>query len=270
VSLPLSIAYFERALGLVRTGGPEAVRAKYLDSLGNARLADHHPAAAVPPLEEAARIYQNRGLREDWARTEYNLGNVCCELAETGAPSMWEKAVRHYLSALRVRTEKSDAMRFAATVQNLGTAYRELPSGNRAANLRKAIGCYCAAFRVYTGAHMADKCADLHNNLGNAYLNLPDPPEASCKNIRRALRHYALALRVRTKIDRPHDYAVTQFNCGQGYLLLAACGSSESVQPAATCFRESLDVFLLCGDGTNTEMVAHRLEALDRVSSTAA
>jgi hypothetical protein len=40
--------------------------------------------AAAPLLEEAARIFEALGLREDWARTEYNLGNVCCELAERG------------------------------------------------------------------------------------------------------------------------------------------------------------------------------------------
>jgi tetratricopeptide (TPR) repeat protein len=195
---------------------------------------------------------------------------VCCELAETGDPSMWEQAVRHYSSALCVRTEKVDPVRFAATAHNLGTAYRELPSGDRAANLRNAIGCYCTAFRVYIGAHLAEKCADLHNNLGNAYLNLPDPPAAPCKNIRRALRHYALALRVRTKKNRPCDYAVTQFNRGQGYLLLAACDCVGNVQPAATCFREALDGFLLCGDGTNAEMVTRRLADLERLSSTAA
>jgi tetratricopeptide (TPR) repeat protein len=270
VSLPLAIAYFERAFDLVRIGGPAAVRARYLDSLGNARLADREPSAAVSPLEEAAQIYQDLGLQEEWARTEYNLGNASCELAEVGVPSMWEKAVRHYSSALRVRTEEADPVRFAATAQNLGTAYRELPGGDRVANLREAIGWYCAAFRVYAGEHMPGKCADLHNNLGNAYLSLPDPPAAPCKYVRRALRHYALALQVRTKTDRPHDYAVTQSNCGQGYLLLAACDFSGNVQPAVACFREALDGFLRCGDTAGAEIVKGRLEALKLLSSAAA
>jgi tetratricopeptide (TPR) repeat protein len=183
---------------------------------------------------------------------------------------MWEKAILHYLSALRVRTEKEDPVRFAATAQNLGTAYRELPGGARSANLRKAIGCYSAAFRAYIGAHQGEKCANLHNNLGNAYLKLPDRPGALCRNVRRALRHFELALRVRNKADRPCDYGVTQFNRGQGYLLLAACDSSGNVQPAAVCFREALDGFRRCGDAVNAEMVKRRLEALDALSSAAA
>lgn len=96
VSLRLAIAYFERALDLIGIHGPGEIRAKYLDSLGNAHWADGEPAAAVPLLEEAARIYQQLGLREDWARTEYNLGNACCEAAATGVPSMWNEAVGHY------------------------------------------------------------------------------------------------------------------------------------------------------------------------------
>jgi len=270
VSLSLAIAYFERALDLVRTCGPRNVRAKYLDSLGNARRADRQPARALPPLEAAGQLYQDLGLREDWARTEYNLGNMFCELAEAGSPSMWEKAVRHYLNALSVRTEKVDPARFAATAQNLGTAYRELISGDRTANLRRAIGCYVAAFRVYTAAHRVEKCADLHNNLGNVYLNLPGPPEAPCKNIRRALRHCAVALRIRARSSRPCDYAVTHFNRGQGYLLLSACDPCESVQPAATCLREALGGFLLCGDAENAGIVKLRLEALELVSPAAA
>ncbi|MBK7930051.1 MAG: hypothetical protein IPJ98_22045 [Bryobacterales bacterium] len=228
VNLSMAAAYFGRALELVDTRGSGAVRARYLDSLGNARRAGHQAGEAQTLLEEAARIYRDLGMEEDWARTEYNLGNVCCELAGAGDPTSWERAVAHFAQALHVRTERDDPVRFAATAQNLGTAYRELPSGDRGDNLRHAIGCYSAAFRACVALHLAGRCADLHNNLGNAYLHLPDSPAAPCKNVKRALRHYARALRFRNKSSRPHDYAVTQFNRGQGYLLLAFCDSVPS------------------------------------------
>lgn len=263
VSLRLAIAYFERALDLIGIHGPGEIRAKYLDSLGNAHWADGEPAAAVPLLEEAARIYQQLGLPEDWARTEYNLGNACCEAAATGVPSMWNEAVGHYSNALRVRTAKADPIHYAATAQNLGTAFRELSGGDHLANLRKAISLYVAAFGIYAGVHMPAKCADLHNNLGNLYLGLPNPPSAPCKNIHRALRHYARALALRSKTNRPRDYAVTQLNRGHGFLLLAACDSSGDVQPAAMCFREALNSFLLCGDMSHAQIARQRLDALE-------
>jgi tetratricopeptide (TPR) repeat protein len=261
-SLPLAISYFEHALSLIGSHGPAAVRARYLDSLGNAYLAAHQPTRAVQHLEEAAQIYQHLGLPDDWARQEYNLGNACCDLAETGVPDMWERAAEHYQNALRVRTERYDPLHFAATMQNLGTVYRELSTGNRATNVRKAIGCYCAAFRVYAAAHLGDKCADLHNNIGNAYLNLSASEEPRCRNFRRALRHFAQALRVRNKLDRPRDYAVTQFNRGQAFLLLAGCEESGDVRPAAECFREALDTFLCSKDAPHAEMAKRRLEGL--------
>ncbi|MBK7927618.1 MAG: hypothetical protein IPJ98_09020 [Bryobacterales bacterium] len=266
VNLPMAAAYFERALALAEARGSRAVRAKYLDSLGNARRAGHRAAEALPVLAEALRIYRDLGLEEDWARTEYNLGNVCCELAGAGDSSQWEQAVQHYVNALHVRTERDDLVRFAATVQNLGTAYRELPSGDRRDNLRHAIGCYSAAFRACVALHLGGRCADLHNNLGNAFLHLPDSQEAPCKNVRRALRHYARALRFRSKDNRPHDYAVTQFNRGQGYLLLAFCESVPSLRRASQCFHEALDGFLSSGDDQNAQLVSRRLEALDRIS----
>lgn len=265
-NLPMAAAYFERALELVPPRGSRATRARYLDSLGNARRAGRQAGKALPLLEEAARIYQELAMEEDWARTEYNLGNVCCELAGAGDASLWEQAVRHYANALHVRTERNDPARFVATAQNLGTAYRELPSGDRGANLRQAIGCYSAAFRACVALHWEGRCADLHNNLGNAYLHLPDTATSPCKNVRRALRHYALALRFRNKDSRPHEYAVTQFNRGQGYLLLACCDSGPSLRRASQCFHEALDGFLSSGDDLNARLASRRLEALDQIS----
>lgn len=261
VSLPLAIAYFERALQLTGTGGPAGLRASCLDSLGNARHAHGQLAAALPLLEEAARLYESLGLSEDWARTEFNLGNLCCELAPAAA-SLWRKAVRHYRRALRVRTEKLDPVHFAATAQNLATAFRAMPAGDRLVNLRKAIRLYATAFRIYVAARLPAKCADLHNNLGNLYLSLPSPPAAPCKNIRRALRHYARALESRTRSQHPGDYAVTQLNRGYGYLMLAACDATANLQPAARCFHEALSAFLQCGDAAHAEIARHRLDSL--------
>ena len=262
VSPPFAIAYLERALRVIGPDGVPELRVKTLDALGNAQRLNLRPEEALPLLEEAAALFQRLGASEDWARTEFNLGNLCCDLAGRGAPQQWDAAIRHYRNALTVRREDTDPVRFAATVLNLGTAYRESPGEDHEANLRRAIGCYSAAFRAYLGAHLRQKCADVHNNLGNAFLELSSTPRAACRNTRRALRHYALALRARTKADRPRDYAVTQLNRGQGYLRLAGCEPEGSRQSASRCFQEAMEGFLLCGDPTRASLARECLSAL--------
>jgi tetratricopeptide (TPR) repeat protein len=262
VSIPLAAAYLERALCLV---GPEEAggrRARYLETLGNVLRMGGEAERARLLLDESSALLERHGARDDWARVEYNLGNVCCDLAGAGDPRLWSEAIRHYWNALGIRREAADPLRFAATAQNLGTAYREAHNGAARDRLRQAIGCYYAAFRVYAGAHLPQKLAGLHNNLGNAYLELSAEHEDACRHVRRALGHFARALRRNSKDARPCEYAVTQFNRAQGYLLLAPCGCGNCTAAAAQCFREALDGFERCGDTARAAMVARRLATL--------
>lgn len=262
VSLPLAIEYLKHAVSLVGHHAPQGVRARYLDSLGNALRSQHQFGEALSPLTEAGSLYKQLNAVDDWARTEFNLGNVCCDLAEAGQCPMWNEAVQHFLVSLHVRTEESDPLRFAATMQNLGTAYRHLVD-NSPKNAANVLRCYRTALRIYRRNGRSDKCADVHNNLANAYLTLPEPQPSSCRNVRRALRHYLLALEVRTRTDKPHDYAVTQFNCGQAYLRLARCDPASTRQ-AAVCFQEAFDAFVASGDldgAGHVRKQAHSLSA---------
>ncbi|HAX43119.1 MAG TPA: hypothetical protein PLF84_00850 [Bryobacteraceae bacterium] len=262
VSLPLAVAYLERALRVVGPGEAGGRRARYLESLGNTLRMAGEVARARRLLDESAALLKRHGPRHDWARVEFNLGNVCCDLADAGDPGLWTEAIRHYRNVLHVRREAADPLRFAATVQNLGTAYREAKHGSARERLRQAIGCYYAAFRAYAGAHLPQKLAGLHNNLGNAYLELSSHQEDGCRHVRRALGHFARALRRNSKDDRPCEYAITQFNRAQGYLLLTPCGCRNCAAAAAQCFREALDGFERCGDTARAAMVARRLAAL--------
>ncbi|MBE7543252.1 MAG: tetratricopeptide repeat protein [Bryobacteraceae bacterium] len=262
VSLPLAVAYIERALRIVGPGEAGSRRARYLESLGNTLRIGGDVARAHRLLGESAALLKRHGPRDDWARVEFNLGNICCDLAGAGDAGLWTEAIRHYRNALDVRRETADPLRFAATVQNLGTAYREAKHGAARERLRQAIGCYYAAFRAYAGAHLPQKLAGLHNNLGNAYLELSAHQEDRCRHVRRALAHFARALRRNSKDDRPCEYAVTQYNRAQGYLLFAPCGCGHCAAAAAQCLRESLDGFERCGDTARAAMVARRLAAL--------
>ena len=250
VSIPVSISYFERALSLIgsSSSGPPLLRAKYLDSLGNAHLQDRRPEAAIPFLTEAAELFATLGLADDWAREQYNLGNAFCDVPKSDAPRKWQLAVEYYGRALTVRTEQRDPVRYAATMQNLGTAYRERPDGDRGSNVRTAIGCYRRAMRVYRPGSFPAQHAALHNNLGNAYLCLPGSTEATRRGIRRALRHFERALEIRQRDRRPCDYAATQFNRGQAYARQAELDPGASFHEAVCCFREAEECFLVCRD----------------------
>jgi tetratricopeptide (TPR) repeat protein len=263
VSVPMAVCYFQRALSSMGSGGAARLRAKYLDSLGNACLLDRRPGAAIPYLTGAAELYATLGLADDWAREQYNLGNAFCDISESEAPRKWQFAVEHYRQALKVRTEEHDPVRYAATAQNLGTAYRQRSDGERGSNIRKAIGYYRCAMRAYRLDRFPAQRAALHNNLGNAYLCLPGPAEAFRRNIRRALRHFDLALKIRQQDRRPCDYAATQFNRGQAYATLGEIDPG-SLDEAAGCFREAEKYFLVCRD---SEHAAAAHAALTRIET---
>jgi tetratricopeptide (TPR) repeat protein len=257
VSMPVSIAYFERALALIGSGGPRPFRARCLDSLGNAWLESRRPAVAIPFLSQAAELYRALGLADDWAREQFNLGSALCDVPAPEAPAKWQRAIEHYRQALTVRTKERDPLRFAATVQNLGTAWRERPDGDRESNVRAAIRCYGAALRVYRRDSFPAQHAALHNNLGNAYLSLPGSAEAAQRNIRRALRHFARALEGRPRDRNPFEYAATQFNRGQAFARQAEFESGAGLSEAAGCFREAEECFRICRDAGHAA-AAHR------------
>jgi tetratricopeptide (TPR) repeat protein len=263
VSIRVAVSYFEHALSLIGSCGPFSLRAKYLDSLGNACLQDRRPEDTIRHLSEAAELYATLELRDDWAREQYNLGNAFCEVGESDVPRKWQFAVEHYLQALTVRTKERDPVRFAATVQNLGTAYRELPAGDRRSTVRAAIGCYHCAMRVYQPGSFPAQHAALHNNLGNAYLCLPGAPDASRRNIRRALRHFERALEIRQRDRRPCDYAATQFNRGRAYTRQAELDPGAGFDEAVRCFREAEKCFLVCRDSEHAAAARAELARLD-------
>lgn len=262
VSPPLAVAYFERALRIVGTRAAEAVRLRYQEALGAAFRADGQLTKSKEILEAVARGWAANGGREESARTEYNLGNLCCDLAEAGEPDHWTSAIAHYQKSLQLRREYADPLRFAATMQNLGTAYRECPVGEASERIRCAIRCYCSAFRVYARASRTEKLAGVHNNLGNAYLELCSHREQPCRNVRRALRHFDAALRRHSKQVRPCEYAVTQFNRAQGYLMLTECDAGDAVYTAVRCFEEALEGFRQCGDSGHAKLVERLLQGL--------
>jgi len=245
--------YLRHALSLAGAPAARLLRAKALGALGNTLVANRKGSQtarlrqAIASHQEAAAIYgSSGGLRDEWAREEFNQANVWCDLPEAEFPEKWAEAVKHYENALQARTKSKDPKRYAATVMNLGTALRQLPAGDRAVNVLKAIRCYRGALRVYTASKFPAKNANLCNNLGNACLSCPAHDErAEKRHARHALRHFEHALRASGGRDDPGQYALVQYNRGCAYLRLGV--TPENVAGAIACLADAYHCALTSG-----------------------
>jgi tetratricopeptide (TPR) repeat protein len=262
--------HLRKALSLLPPDAPRE-SAKILSTLGNTYMTSSRlpPRARILAAFEchgkAAALFEAQGQMEDWAREEYNLGNVCCGLPQDSFPERWERAIEHYTNALRVRTAATHPEGHARTLENMGTAYRELPTGDRRANLLRSIRCYREALRVYTPSAFPRESGAIHNNLGNTLLSLAAADRARGeRHAQGALRHFARALRFRSRDSFPGDYATAQFNRGQALLWLAA----EGLQPelhlgqALACFREAQQYFRASGQARLAGRAEERLASI--------
>jgi tetratricopeptide (TPR) repeat protein len=258
VSAGLAVAHLKHAIKLLDGSGASFALAQAIEALANTYMANcpadpsSEGRAAIEYGRKAAEMYRKQGLPFEAARVEHNLGNTWCELPEAEFLDKWRNAVSHFERALKVRTKPSHPGLYAATMMNLGTAYRELSNGDRTGSVRQAICCHARAHHVYRPAAYPLQNANLHNNLGNAFLSLAavDITNVS-KNVRRAVRHFELALRVRNRHERPCDYAVTQLNRGQAFLRWTMLEPLRFLDEAATCFKEASECFRLCGQNGN-------------------
>ena len=263
----VAIEYLRNALSLTAPSDDSLLCASILDTLGNTYVtARRMPRkarllAAIDCHGAAASLYQSRAQLEDWAREEYNLGNIWCEMPEDDYPDKWQQAIRHYEQALKVRTRERNPRCHAATLQNLGTAYRRLPDGNPVVNIMKAARCYRRALEIYDRKSSPEQYAALRNNLGNAYLSLAMVGGRNRQRCaRHALEHLNRSLDVRTRAEFPVDYAVTQYNRGQAFLLLADGDPEACFLQATACFQEAHDCFLLGGHAKSARTARQQVQ----------
>jgi len=244
-------AYLRQALRLAPA--PAAVRAAILDQLAETLLQVSGESAlreAIDHHREAAGLYRTMGMAADWSRTEYNLGNSCCELSESTAEEHWSEAIAHYLTCLEVQPREKSPERHLAVLINLGTAYR------RAHDLDRSIQCYRRALRFQAARSNPEKRATLENNLGNTILSLPEPDQSTgARNARRALRHFNRALRD----SRGRALAIAQYNRAQAYLRLNSPRALACLQSAGAAFQS-------CGDDRYRQLVESQLQSLRRTS----
>lgn len=270
----VAVEYLRQALSLTASSEDSLFCAGILDALGNSYVCSRQLPkkarleAALDCHRAAAALYRSRDMLDDWAREEYNQGNAWCELPEEDCPDKWHQAILHYEQALQVRTRDKDPMRCAATLQNLGTAYRRLKTGDKATNVMKAAQCYRRALAICDLASFPVQHAALCNNLANAYLSLAMHDEKiRHRCARHALKRLDRALGVRTRAEYPVDYAVTQYNRGQAFLLLTAQDPQDCFLKAVACFQEAHDCFLLCGQAKSAKTARQQVQRVRHLAA---
>jgi tetratricopeptide (TPR) repeat protein len=196
--------------------------------------------------------------RQDWARTQNNLGNTLQNLgtrsgAEEGR-KLLEDAVAAYRSALEVYTKADLPQDWARTQNNLGLALRELgrrsSGGEEGLLLEDAVAAYRSALEVYTEADLPQDWARTQNNLGLALWELGRRSSGGEKGLllEEAVAAYRSALEVYTKADLPQDWARTQNNLGLALWELGrrSSGGEEGrklLEEAVAAYRSALEVY---------------------------
>jgi tetratricopeptide (TPR) repeat protein len=258
----MAVSYLRQALRLVGCSQAYA-RAAILEELGNQMSCERKPSrqaalrAAMAYHTEAAALYETAGAPDDASRTNFNLGNTLCDLAEVTGEDHWREAVTRYEDALRTRSREQDPRRHAAVLENLGTAYRRLPGDH----MKECFRCYRQALRIYVARQYPDQNAALQNNLGNAFLSLPGGEESrTVRNARRALRHFDRALEIQSANKVSRAWAITQYNRAQAYFRLARVSPVPNLRSALDCLQEAGAVFERCGEERYLQLVRAQLE----------
>ncbi len=123
--------------------------------------------AAVDAYKEAARLYAERGAREDYAMTQNNLGVAYSTLAEVeDKGENCRRAIQAYHEALKVYTLDRFPIQYAMTQYNLGNAYSTLAEvEDKGENCRRAIHAYHEALNIFRADQFPEVYSIVARNL---------------------------------------------------------------------------------------------------------
>lgn len=124
---------------------------------------------AIAGYEVGVELLKPEAFPEEWAATQYNLGNAYAERATKDIAENIETAIKCYQKALQVYNREEFPQEWAITQNNLGNALCERLTGARLENIDAAIKCYEAALQVHTREEFPQGWEMTQNNLNSAY-----------------------------------------------------------------------------------------------------
>lgn len=124
---------------------------------------------AIAGYEVGVKLLKPETFPEEWAATQYNLGNAYAERGTKDVAENIETAIGCYEAALKVYDSEKFPQEWAMTQNNLGNALCEKVTGTRLENIDAAIKCYEAALQVYSREEFPEEWKMTRNNLDSAY-----------------------------------------------------------------------------------------------------
>ena len=124
---------------------------------------------AIAGYEVGVELLKPETFPEEWAATQYNLGNAYAERVSEDVTKNIEMAIGCYEKALQIYNSEVFPQEWAMTQNNLGNALCERIEGNRLENINAAIKCYEAALKIHTHEAFPQAWEMTQNNLNSAY-----------------------------------------------------------------------------------------------------
>ena len=230
---------------------------------------------AVAAYRNALQVRTREHLPQDWATTQYNLGNTLglkgiYTEGEAGQ-QLLDKAVTAYRNALQVITRAQRPQAWAAIQNNLGNALQEQgirtrdEAGQRL--LGEAVVAYRNALQIYTRAQLPQHWATVQENLGSALQDqgIRTGGKASQRLLAEAAVAYRNALQVYTQAHLPQDWARTQNKLGDVLAILGEQqGNIEHLHQAKTAIQSAYVFYREAGYSQYNTDFEERLNKLEQ------
>ncbi|MDY6901199.1 MAG: tetratricopeptide repeat protein [Cyanobacteriota bacterium] len=124
---------------------------------------------AIAGYEVVISVFDSSNYPEQWAATQYNLGNAYTDRISGQKAENIEKAISCYQAGLKVHNRETYPYEWGMIHNNLGTAYTNRVKENKTENLDKAIEHYQAALQVHTREEYPEEWQMAQNNLAEIY-----------------------------------------------------------------------------------------------------
>ncbi len=120
---------------------------------------------AIAGYEVVNHVFNSSNYPEQWAATQYNLGNAYADRIHGQKSENIEKAISCYEAGLQIHSRETYPYEWAMIHNNLGTAYSKRVKEDKKDNLDKAIYHYQAALQVHTPEAYPEEWQIAQNNL---------------------------------------------------------------------------------------------------------
>ncbi len=120
---------------------------------------------AIAGYEVVSSVFTADNYPEQWAATQYNLGNAYSDRIRGQKAENIEKAISCYQAALQFHTRETYPYEWGMIQNNLGAAYSNRVKGEKTENLDASIHHYEAALQVHTQEAYPDEWKMAQNNL---------------------------------------------------------------------------------------------------------